>query len=173
MRSDKRYTNQTIAKRVDYEPKRHRAPDISTEPLVCEICGNVYADRRWSKPGPEGRGKQYKHFRPAQKIVCPACRTERDGVPSGYVHMEGSFLDSHREEIENLLRNEAERAEEDNPLARIMRWEKDEHERLTIATTTEHLAQRLGHALEKAFSGEVRYDFSHDNKLAHVYWRRD
>jgi len=44
---------------------------------------------------------------------------------------------------------------------------------MTVRTTTEHLAQRLGHALEKAFHGEVRYDFSHENKLAHVWWRRD
>jgi hypothetical protein len=44
---------------------------------------------------------------------------------------------------------------------------------LTLATTTEHLAQRLGHALKKAFKGKVHYDFSHENKLAHVYWQRD
>jgi hypothetical protein len=51
--------------------------------------------------------------------------------------------------------------------------EMDESERLVISTTTEHLAQRLGHALEKAFDGEVRYHFSHENKLARVYWHRD
>ena len=51
--------------------------------------------------------------------------------------------------------------------------EMDEKGRLVITTTTEHLAQRLGHALEKAFGGEVRYDFSHENKLARVYWQRD
>jgi hypothetical protein len=42
-----------------------------------------------------------------------------------------------------------------------------------LSTTTEHLAQRLGHALEKAFDGKVDYDFSHENKLARVTWRRD
>jgi len=70
------------------------------------------------------------------------------------------------------LRNEAERGAQDNPLARIMAWESAEDE-LVISTTTEHLAQRLGHALEKAFDGLVRYDFSHENKLARVYWERD
>jgi hypothetical protein len=44
---------------------------------------------------------------------------------------------------------------------------------LTVTTTTEHLAQRLGGMLEKAFGGEVRYDFSHENKLARVSWHRD
>jgi hypothetical protein len=52
-------------------------------------------------------------------------------------------------------------------------WETDKKGRPAFATTTEHSAERLGHALEKAFKGKVRYDFSHENKLAHVYWRRD
>jgi hypothetical protein len=45
--------------------------------------------------------------------------------------------------------------------------------KLTVTTTTEHLAQRLGHAVEKAFGGNADYDFSHENKLARVSWRRD
>ena len=173
MGSDKRYSSQTISKRVDYEAGRHRTRRASTEPMVCEMCENVYADRRWSKPDTEHPQRKHKHFRPAQTTVCPACRAVRDRTPSGYVHLDGLFLKSHREEIETLLRNEAERAERDNPLARIIGWGKDRRGRVTVTTTTEHLAQRLGHALEKAFSGEVRYDFSHENKLAHVYWRRD
>jgi hypothetical protein len=173
MRNDKHYTNQTITKRVDHEAGRHRTRRAAAEPMVCEICGNVYADRRWAKPDPERQDEKHQHFRPAQMTVCPACLAERDGAPSGYVHLDGAFLKSHREEIERLMRNEAARAEEDNPLARIIGWEKDRRGRVTVTTTTEHLAQRLGHALEKAFDGEVRYDFSHENKLAHVYWRRD
>jgi len=31
--------------------------------------------------------------------------------------------------------------------------------KLSLSTTTELLAQRLGHALEKAFQGEVHYGF--------------
>lgn len=78
----------------------------------------------------------------------------------------------HRGDIGALLRNEAERDAQDNPLARIMGWE-DAEDQLVVKTTTEHLAQRLGHALEKAFDGKVRYDFSHENKLARVYWERN
>ena len=95
------------------------------------------------------------------------------GVPGGFVHLDGAFVALHHDEIERLLLNEAERTAEDNPLARIMEWGKDEKGRLMISTTTEHLAQRLGHALKKAYDGEVRYDFSHENKLAHVWWHRD
>jgi hypothetical protein len=173
MRGKKKYTNQTFTKRVDHEAGKHRTERASVEPMVCEMCGNVYADRRWSKPDPGRQDDKHHHFRPAQMTVCPACQAQRDQTPSGYVHLDGAFLKPNREEIESLLRNEAARAEEDNPLARIIGWEKDRRGRVTVTTTTEHLAQRLGHALEKAFNGEVRYDFSHENKLAHVYWRRD
>ena len=83
------------------------------------------------------------------------------------------FFGTHAEEIEQLLRNEAGRAAEDNPLARIMEWKRGERQKLTVATTTEHLAQRLGHAVQKAFGGDVNYDFSHENKLARVSWQRE
>ena len=55
----------------------------------------------------------------------------------------------------------------------ILEWKRGNGHRLTVTTTTEHLAQRLGRALEKAFSGDVLYDFSHENKLARVKWRRE
>jgi hypothetical protein len=175
----KKYTNQTFTKRVDHEAGSHRAEQGLAEPAVCQYCGNVYADRRWTRPGEAVEGEKHPHFRPPQQVVCPACRAERSGIASGYVHLDGGFLGLHLTEIENLLRNEAERAGEDNPLARIMGIDNADASaasgqcEMTVRTTTEHLAQRLGHALEKAFHGEVRYDFSHENKLAHVWWRRD
>jgi hypothetical protein len=104
--------------------------------------------------------------------TCPACKQVHGGLPSGFVLLEGAYLLAHRDEIENLLRNEAQRAAEDNPTGKIMRWKEDDG-KLTLSTTTEHLAQRLGHALKKAFKGEIEYDFSHENKLARVKWRRN
>ncbi len=176
MRSNKRYTNATFTKRVDHEAGQHRAARGAAEPAVCQSCGAVYAERRWTGPKPAETAREdhkHRHFRPAHLVVCPACQQLRAGVPGGYVYLDGAFLAAHREEIEQLLRNEAERAAGDNPLARVMAWNQGAGQQLMVATTTEHLAQRLGHALEKAFSGQVRYDFSHENKLARVWWRRD
>jgi hypothetical protein len=82
-------------------------------------------------------------------------------------------LGAHRDEVRRLVSNEAERIAEDNPLARIMGWEEEKSGRVVVTTTTPHLAQRIGHALEKAFSGQVDYDFSHENQLARVSWRRN
>lgn len=105
--------------------------------------------------------------------VCPACEQKRNGEPRGFVYLDGDFFVSHQEEIEQLLNNEAERAAVDNPLARIMEVKRGDGHKLTVSTTTEHLAQRLGHALEKAFGGNTHYDFSHENKLARVNWLRE
>ena len=173
MQTKKRYSNQTFTKRVDHEAGRHHTRRAPSEPAVCADCGNVYADRRWSRPNAANQSNKHPHFRPPITVVCPACQTIRGSVPSGYVHLSGGFLVKHFEEIERLLANEAERAAEDNPLSRIMSWEAGKDNELLVTTTTEHLAQRLGHALEKAFSGKTRYDFSHENKLAHVWWQRD
>ena len=173
MRSQKRYTNQTVTKRVDHEAGRHHTARAPKEPAVCVVCGDVYADRRWERPVTDREAAKHPAFRPAEEVVCPACKREQEGVPSGYLHLGGAFLAAHGEEIRRLIRNEAERSAEDNPQARIMNWETDREGGLTVATTTEHLAQRLGHAVEKAYDGEIRYDFSHENKLAHVWWRRE
>jgi hypothetical protein len=173
MRSNKRYTNTTFTKRVDHEAGRHRTRRAPKEPAVCESCGAVYANRRWTSANADHGTREPKHWHPARVTACPACVQAHGGVPSGYVYLEGAFLVAHRDEIERLLRNEAERAAEDNPLARIMLWQENGERKLTLSTTTEHLAQRLGHALEKAFDGQIEYDFSHENKLARVTWRRD
>ena len=173
MRSGKRYSIATITKRVDHDAGRHRGPRAPSEPAKCSMCEAVYSDRRWTLAGSPRKAVKHKHWHPETITVCPACKKKKQGLPSGFVYVYGDFLPSHRQEIERLLDKEAERAAVDNPLARIMTREMDANGRVVVSTTTEHLAQRLGHALEKTFDGEVRYDFSHENKLARVYWHRD
>lgn len=174
MRSSKRYTNETFTRRVDHENGgRHRTKRALPEPAVCKVCGDVYADRRWSKPHPEKPGKKHSHFRPPISVICPACQRERNHEPGGFVYLQGDFARSHQDELTRLLLNEAEQAAEDNPLARIMALQTDAKGTLVVTTTTAHLAQRLGHALEKACHGKARYRFSHENKLTRVWWERN
>lgn len=173
MPGKRKYTNATFTKRVDHEAGRHRPSRARSEPAVCEVCGAVYANRRWIATNSGSGNSWHKHWRPPHLTVCPACTQVRSGEPRGFLYLDGGFLVTHTEEIEQLLRNEAERAAEDNPLARIMDWKRGDRHKLTVTTTTEHLAQRLGHALEKAFGGSTHYDFSHENKLARVNWQRE
>jgi hypothetical protein len=95
-----------------------------------------------------------------------------DGRFAGELRASGTYVAGHHAEVEQLIRNEARRAAQDNPLARIVRLDRTA-DGLTVRTTTEHLAKRIGQALHKAFHGTVRYHFSHENKFAHVIWSLD
>jgi hypothetical protein len=172
MSGKRKYTNATFTKRVDHEAGRHRPSRASREPAVCEACGAVYVQQRWTVADSGSVDNEPKHWRPARMTRCPACTQQRTGEARGFIFLDGPFFVAHQEEIERLLQNEARRASEDNPLGRIMNWKRGDRHKLTVTTTTEHLAQRLGHALEKAYGGNIHYDFSHENKLARVNWQR-
>lgn len=171
MPSTKRYTNLTFTKRVDHEAGRHRPLRAAPEPAVCGRCGSRYEGRRWVSPAVVASRRGPARGR-VRDVICPACKQIASGLPSGFLSIGGAFVMIHRGDIEQLLRNEAARAALDNPLGRIMTWEP-KADGFVVTTTTEHLAQRLGHALEKAYGGTVVYDFSHENKVARVAWRRD
>ncbi|HAH88091.1 MAG TPA: ATPase [Armatimonadetes bacterium] len=140
------------------------------EVAVCRECKSVYADKRWELPQ-----QAAEDLAKAAKILdalCPACRKIKDRVPGGIVELTGAFVREHETEIVNLVRNENNRAMEINPIERIMDIQKSANG-LTIQTTNEKLAQRIGRAVYKSYSGDVDYKWSEDNKLARVYWHRD
>ena len=172
MRGGKKYTTQTFTKKPDHEGGAHREPRKQSEPAFCSVCGSVYADSRWTTRESAKSGKKHPHWRPGHETMCPACTQIQNGIVGGYLTISGGFPKSHRAEIERLMSNEAERALEDNPLSRIMRT-VEKGDELVVETTTEHLAQRLGHSLRRAYAGEVTYRFSHENKIARVSWNRD
>jgi hypothetical protein len=171
MRSPKPYTNVTFTKRVDHEAGRHRGTRTPKGARVCEHCRAVYVNRRWSHvlPRPRAGAKPVV----VELTVCPACRMAAQRRYAGELRVAGSYLATHRADIERLLQNEADRAAEDNPTGRIVTWDRPSRDRLVVTTTTEHLAKRLGHALHKACAGSVHYTFSHENKFAHVTWTRE
>jgi hypothetical protein len=171
MRSAKRYTNATFTRRVDHDGGRHRPPRAPREPIVCPGCGSLYHRRRWTRA--DQLPRRPGHQTPILVRICPACRRSASGVPHGFVHVDGDFARAHRAEIEALLRRDADAAGKDNPTGRVMNWGDDGTGGLLLTTTTEHLAIRLGRTLEKSYDGRALFGFSHENKLAHVWWHRD
>lgn len=137
---------------------------------VCSKCGDVYMSGRWysKAQAPERKGVSEK----AHAVVCPACRKLRDRMPGGVVRISGGFFWEHQDEIMNLIRNEASKAQAVNPLERVMGMDSSDGE-VEITTTNEKLAQRIGRALHKAYDGHIEYKFSEDTKLARVNWHRD
>jgi len=146
-------------------------PDLDPgEVAICRECRSVYANHRW-----ELESQAECHLETARKIVdtlCPACQKIRDHVPSGIVTLSGNFISAHETEILQLIRHENVKAMEINPLERIMDIENS-NGHITVLTTNEKLAQRIGKGIHKAFSGAVEYKWSEDDKLVRVNWRRD
>lgn len=142
-----------------YEYKKYE------EPTVCEECGLVYSDGRWTM--------KLLKSKDAKKEICPACRIIKDRVPFGVVILEGNFLnDDTKREIKNLIKNVEDKTKVTRPLQRIMGIE-DENKKITIYTTYDHLAQRIGKAIYKAFKGELTIKYSEGERYTRVYWRRD
>jgi hypothetical protein len=143
------------------------------EPGVCKVCGAVYIHKRWTFGDRLRKSDTVDVLNKVHPVVCPACRQEATGEPRGFLYVSGEFLPKHHSDIVRLLFNESDRAAENNPMARILEVDEFNLDWIGVTTTTEHLAQRLGHALEKAYGGEVSYDVSHENQLTRVAWHRD
>ena len=139
------------------------------ELAVCTRCHALYQRRHWFFD--EELFNRSAALQNTRQVVCPACQKIGDNYPEGEVILRGVFLDTHRAEIMNLVSNEEERAKGLNPLERIVRITEG-NSALTITTTNEKLAQRIGRALQKAYQGNVSYRWSEDTKYAHVEWVR-
>ena len=153
-----------------YIPEEH-IPDGTT----CDLCGSVAHEGHWHVSAdyqlPIRKG-EHRNNEVHHKTLCPACRKIQDHVPGGVLQITGSFFWDHEEEILNLIRNEAIKAMGLNPLERIMSLEYGDGV-IEITTTNEKLAQRIGKALHKSYSGTIEYKWSEDTKLARVSWHRD
>jgi len=108
------------------------------EPTRCPDCAAAYINGRWSWASAAAGARQTR---------CPACQRIHDRFPAGFVRLEGSFLQAHREEILHLIRNHEAKEKAQHPLQRIMAIEEDA-EGVTATTTDIHLARDIALALE-------------------------
>jgi len=133
------------------------------DPSVCEKCGVVFHDGifQWMDKIPAG----------ASKIVCPACRRIEDKYEGGVVHLKGEFLQNHKDEIMNLIKNTADEEMAYRPLERIISIEEKDGE-IIIKTTYEHIARRIGEAVHRAYKGDLKIQYPEGQKYARVFWER-
>lgn len=134
------------------------------EPTICPKCGLLYSSGRW-KVTDEQPAK-------ANSELCPACRRIKDRYPGGIVYLNGDYLEEKEDEILNIVKNQEEEAKSQRPLQRIMWIEKDD-KGIEIAVTNEHLARRIGKAVNDAQGGELSIKQSEGNKFVRVYWGRE
>lgn len=131
------------------------------EPAVCGDCGAIYHQGRWQWGTPAAG---------AHAARCPACRRIQEGMPAGYLTIEGDFAQSHRDELLNLVRNLEQREKTEHSLKRIMAID-DADGKLMITTTDIHLARHLGEALQRAYQGDLDFHYNKEQYLLRLRWR--
>ncbi|PKQ27593.1 MAG: hypothetical protein CVT63_07190 [Candidatus Anoxymicrobium japonicum] len=138
---------------------------------ICPKCGAIWDGDRWTpEPGKELLARFAKKQRCAE--LCPGdARIEKRQV-EGVVILKGKFLASHSEEINNLLSRVAREGRRRNVVARVLNITR-ENGNIAIETTDEHLAERMGKEVEKAFKGTLEIKWQKKDAFARVTWQRD
>lgn len=149
-----------LIRELDHDPYHSKLK--LTEPTVCPECNAVYSHGRWSwQNAPVD----------AQQQLCPACQRIKDKVPAAFLSLEGDFLETHSEEIINLIYNYEKREKAEHPLKRIIGSEVQEG-RLVFSLTDAHLARGIGEALHHAYEGDIDYQYTKEDIMLRVNWSR-
>ena len=141
------------------------------EPAICSGCRAVWKKGKWSLD--ETLRKETLRFKKPYQVLCPACRRAQDDYPAGVIYLRGDFLLAHKDQILNTIKNQEAAALIKNPLDRIMKIEDLGKKGIVIETASERLATKLGRAVERACGGDLRIQFSRQEKLVRIYWSRE
>lgn len=108
----------------------------------------------------------------ATRYAHSAARPTRPGAGPGTVSLRGAFVKQHADELCGLVRNTEELEKSEHPLERLIAI-SDSADGLDVTTTGLHLAQRIGHALEAAYDGELQIHYNHEEYYVDIHWQRD
>lgn len=150
-----------LIRELEHDPYKSKLK--LSEPTYCPRCEAVYQNGRWQWLAPP---------EDAATHTCPACRRLEEGVPGGYLTVEGPFLTDHRDEITHLIRNVEAREKTERPLLRIMDLTTTPDGAIEVTFTDAHLARGAGEALHRAYQGELDYRYQKEEAQLRVYWRR-
>jgi len=139
------------------------------ETAICTECHALYERRHWFF---DEEAYFHASMQPdVRTVLCPACQKIRDRYAEGQVTLRsGAFLNTHKDDILRLIRNEEARAKGINPLERIIAITETD-DGMVITTTNEKLAQRIGRMLKSTYQGQTTYRWSEPKMLA-VAWQR-
>jgi len=141
-----------------------------SEPSICQRCRAIWKKGKWSLD--EALRTEVLKWEQPKSVLCPACRRIMDDYPAGIITLKGAYLQVHKEEILQTIRNEEQNSKQKNPLERIMKIEESK-DAITITTTDSKLARRIGKVVNKANGGELTVKFSRRDELVRVHWERN
>jgi hypothetical protein len=139
------------------------------EEAICSSCNLVYQNKGWRLD--DAAARRLKEESQVRRGTCPACRRMEDNLPAGIATFSGDYFHKHEVEILDIIKNEEARSRLKNPLGRVMEIAQ-EGALLTVSTTEEKLAQKLGKEVYKAHKGDLRFQWAHDQKMVRVIWAR-
>lgn len=87
------------------------------------------------------------------------------------IQLKGEFLQAHKDEIANLIRNQEAVEQELHPLERLMTV-KSSRAGMRVETTGLRLARRVGDALQDAYQGKLQIDYLKGQDKVRVNWER-
>lgn len=164
--------------KIGYEEKGQRtarstsvyiSKDGMKEVTICTGCKALYWNKRWYLD--ENESTKLRLDMVKNEVLCPACHRVQDKNPAGIVTFSGDYLVEHQNDILNTIKNSEEKSHSKNPLARIMEI-KQEGNVLTVLTTDDKLAQKLGRDINKAHSGNLEYKWGKEDSFVRVNWSR-
>jgi len=94
-----------------------------------------------------------------------------DHNPAGVVTLSGDYLQWKMDAIMHEIKRIEAKFRLKNPLGRIMEIDSADG-RLTVSTTEDRLAEKMGREIYKAHKGELHYQWAHDQELVRVSWSR-
>jgi hypothetical protein len=154
----------------NFPPRDFEGPDSIQGTAICPVCHAISDGRHWRLDEEE-----YHKLRQDPKVkveLCPADERIRRQMFDGEVVLRGGWLQDHREEVLNWVRNEEKRARSSNPMARLASvQERDGY--IYILTTSQALARRIGSGLKSAFKGRLTIQRLPYESFTRVRWARD
>jgi NMD protein affecting ribosome stability and mRNA decay len=136
------------------------------EPAVCAGCGAVYTKKTWRSSEPR---RLEAFLEGAERVSCPACRQVGEGRAYGRVQLRGEWLGEHTEEVRRRIAAVESRARHTQPERRLVAIAR-RGDGLELTTTSQKLAHRVAHELQKAFGGSTTYSWSDRDGSLRATW---
>jgi len=146
-------------------PVARKAPALA-DPTICDRCGAVYSRKTWR----QGRNLSGVLIARAKWSTCPGCTQASQAEYYGRLLLRGAGIAADIEGIRARIRNVANRAAATQPERRIVSQEWD-GATMEVLTTSQKLAHRIAHELEKAFGGKATYSWSDDDGSLFATWQ--
>jgi hypothetical protein len=141
-------------------------PAPSPDLTGCERCGLVFWRKTWRR---SRRRTTHALLSGAAWGLCPACRQADAGQAFGRVLLMGELPAAQQDELVRRVRNVCARAAFTQPQRRLLEM-RSMNGGLEVLTTSQKLAHRIAHEIEKAFGGHVSYEWSDRDRRLLARW---